>query len=152
MASHIFTAAKNKILRGTLVLHTSDMRLALVTSATTADTEQDVEFINAFTTFGEFSTATNYTSYASGGGVLTGEATAVDDPNNRSEFDANNFTWTALGGAANETAQAMVLIAFVTAATDSTAVAYIDTGGFPFTTNGSDVTVTWNVEGVIQLT
>ena len=36
--------------------------------------------------------------------------------------------------------------------TDAVLIAYIDSGGFPVVTNGGDLTIAWNAEGILQLT
>jgi len=141
--SFAYTPAKYGIARGTLVWHTSDIRVLLVMSNTTADTDQDAATISAFGTLDEFDGA-NYARKA-----VTGEATTEDDANNRAEMDADDITWSALGAGARQ-AVGMVVYKFVTNDADSIPIAFIDSGGFPFTGNGSDVAVTWNVEGIVQ--
>ena len=63
-------------------------------------------------------------------------------------------SWTALGGAVNDTVGAYVGVKEGGADdTTSRLIFYIDTlssGTLPFTTNGSDVTVTPNTEGLLQ--
>ncbi len=143
--SFAYTRAKAKFLDGSLDLDTQDIRLMLVMTNTTADTEEDTEFISGFTTLDEYDGA-NYVRKS-----LAGEIVNVDLVNNRGEFDATDVTWTALG-AGTRSAAGMVLFRFVTNDTDSVPIAYIDSGGFPFAGNGGDVTVQWNVEGILQAT
>ena len=69
----------------------------------------------------------------------------------RSIFSASNVTFTALGTTALQVA-AIVLFKFVTSFSASLPVAYIDTGGFPITTNGGDIAIQWNAAGIIQAT
>lgn len=146
MASFVYTRAKKNIADGTIDLDTHDIRVLLVKVAgsTTTDTEADAATISAFTTLGEL-VATDYARKA-----LANEAVNEDTGNDRAEFDADDVTWTALGGAANDTIGAAVVYKHVTNDTDSIPIAYIDLTDTP--TNGGDVTIQWNVEGIVQLT
>ena len=147
MASFVYTNAKRALLAGEIDLDTSgdDIRVLLVMTNTTADTEEDVAVIDDFTTLDEYDGA-NYVRKA-----LAGEAVAADNANDRGEFDANDITWTALGVGTRQ-AQAMIVYKHITDDTDSIPLAFIDTGGFPFDGNGGDVAVTWNAEGILQAT
>ena len=146
MASLVYTRAKKNIADGTIDLDTHDIRVALlkVAASTSCDTEADAATISAFTTLGEL-VATNYVRKA-----LADEAVNEDTANDRAEFDATDVTWTALGGAANDTIGAALIFKFVTNDADSIPIAYIDLTDTP--TNGGDVTIQWNTEGIIQLT
>jgi len=114
-------------------------------SNTTADTEQDTDFIDQLGTLDEHDGA-NYARKE-----LANEAVAVDDANNRGEFDADDVTWTALGVGTRQAVGAVVY-KHVNDDTDSVLIAYIDTGGFPFDASGGDVTIQWNAEGILQAT
>jgi len=149
--SFVYTPFKAKLLKGEVDLDLpQDIRIMLIKlkASTTTDTEQDTEFISSFTTLGEL-VATNYVRKA-----LAGEVVNQDDPNNRGEFDANDVTFTTLGGAANDTIGAILLFRFVTNDADSIPIAYIDNAGADFSqaTNGSDITIAWDVEGILQAT
>ena len=65
-------------------------------------------------------------------------------------FDGDNLTYTSVSGA---TIEALVIYRH-NAGADTTwkLVAYIDTSvtGLPLTPNGGNITVTWNVSGIIQ--
>lgn len=100
---------------------------------------------------GELS-GTGYTGGFGGAGrkALASKTYTEDDANDRAEFDAADLTWTAIN--AGTVAQANILDE--TGASDDTGtevVANIDTGGFPVVTNGGDLTIAWNAEGIIQL-
>ena len=146
MASLVYTRAKKNIADGTIDLDTHDIRVMLlkVAASTSCDTEGDVATISAFTTLGEL-VATNYVRKA-----LANEAVNEDTVNDRAEFDADDVTWTALGGATNDTIGAALVYKFVTADADSIPIAYIELTDTP--TNGGDITLQWNSEGIIQLT
>lgn len=143
MASFVYTPAKTALLSGTLDFTADDIRLLLVDSTTTADTEQDIQFVGGLATLGELS-GTGYVRKA-----LASEAVNEDAGNNRAEFDAVDVTWTGIDAG---TAAAAVLYKHVTNDADSPLIAYIDTGGFPFVTNGGDFTIQWNAEGILQAT
>ena len=145
MADMVYNYAKAKLLSGDIDLDADDIRVLLVMTNSTCDTEDDCDFIDQFTTLDEMDGA-NYVRKA-----LAGEVVAVDLPNNRGEFDAENVTWTALGVGTRQVLGA-VLYKFVTNDADSIPIAYIDSGGFPFDANGGDVTITWNAEGILQAT
>ncbi len=127
-----------------------DIRIALlkVAGSTTCDTEKDKATISGFTTLGEL-VATNYVRKA-----LANQVVTEDNINNRSEFNADPVIWSALGGAVNDTIGAMLIYKHVTNDADSIPIAYIDSAtgspGLPLTTNGGDVTMTPNAEGLIQ--
>ena len=143
MASFIYTRAKAKFLSADIDLNADDIRILLVDSSTTADTEEDTEFVSGFSTLGELS-GTGYVRKA-----LANEAVNADTANNRGEFAADPVTWTGIDAG---TAEAVIIIKHVTNDTDSIPIAYIDSGGFPFVTNSGDLTITWNAEGIIQAT
>jgi len=144
MASFVYTKAKTKIANQSLNLATSDMRVALVMTNTTADTEEDTEFISGFTTLDEF----NGSGYARQ--VLTGEAINEDLTNNRAEFNAVDVAFGSLGAGTRQCA-AVLVYKHVTNDADSIPVAYIDNAAqFPFTGNGSTVNILWNAEEIIQ--
>lgn len=145
-----YNIAKFKSATGALNLETLDVRVALLKmpGSTTADTEKDAATLSGFTTLGEIS-ATNYVRKA-----LAGEDVVQDNGNNRAEFHCTSpITWTALGGAANDTIGAVLVYAHVTTDSDSWPIAYIDnTGaGFNLQTNGSDFSLNVNAEGLLQL-
>lgn len=145
MSSFVYTPAKAALLRGEIDLVGDDIRVALVMTNTTADTEQDVGLMNGFSVLDEY----DGSAYARK--ALATQAVNEDDPNNRGEFDADDITWTALG-AGTRNAQAMLVYKHVTNDTDSIPLAFIDTGGFPFAGNLGDVSVTWNAQGILQAT
>lgn len=145
MASFVYTPAKASLLSADLDLNSHDMRVALLMSNTTADTTQDATNLDDFT-LDEYDGA-NYARK-----TLSGEVVNTDTTNDRGEFDATDISWTALGAGTRQAA-GMLLYRHVdgTAAND-VAVAWIDSGGFPFSGNGGDVNVTWNAEGILQAT
>lgn len=65
-------------------------------------------------------------------------------------FDGDNVTFSAV--ASGSTAEAIIIYIDTGVAGTSRLVAYIDTGvtGLPVTTNGGDITISWNASGIIQ--
>lgn len=84
----------------------------------------------------------------SGRKTLASKAIVVDKPNDRAEFDAADVTWTAISAG---TAAQATLLQEITNDAASIAIMNIDTGGFPIVTNGGDLTIQWNAEGIGQL-
>lgn len=147
MASFVFTEAKRAILAGDLDFDAADMRVLMVMTNTTANTQEDVTTIGAITTLDEL----NGTGYSAGGAALAGESVAANNGSNLGFFDAVDLTFTAIG-AGTRSIQAAILYKFVTSVSLSMPVAYIDTGGFPFAANGGDIVFTWNAGGILQAT
>lgn len=149
MANFVYTPAKARLLSGDLDLNAHDIRVALVMTNTTADTEQDASVMDDFTTLDEYDGA-NYARQE-----IANEAVNADTGNNRGEFDGDDIGWTALGAGTRQ-AQAMLLYRHVDGTDpNDQPIAYIDTTSpsvFPFAGNGGDVDVAWNAEGILQLT
>lgn len=143
MASFVYTPAKARLLNGTLAL--TDVRLKLLMTNTTADTEQDAENPADITTQ-DICDGANYVEKA-----VAGEAVSEDDPNNRGEFTFNPVTWSALGNGTRQI-QGILMYEFVTNDTDSLNIAWIEPAGWPINPGGADLTITPNAEGVLQLT
>jgi len=147
MASFAYTNFKTILGQGAVDLREAgnDIRCLLVMTNTTADTEEDVATISAFTTLDEYDGA-NYARK-----TLGSQTMLADNANNRGEFDFADFTWTALGAGTRQ-AQAAIFYKHVTNDTDSIPLYFVDSGGFPFAGNGGDVTYTVNAEGSLQIT
>lgn len=120
-----------------------DLRVALVMTNTTCDTEEETALMNAFTTLDE-TAGTNYARK-----TLSSQAVAIDTTNDRVEFDCEDLTWTALGDGARSL-QGLLLLRHVTNDTDSIPLAFVE-----FSANqdpgGSDFTVTIDTEGLLQI-
>jgi len=147
MASHWFKAAKLNMAKGDLDYDVADLRLVLLMTNTTADTDKDAITVGAFVTLDEYD-GTGYSRVA-----LTGEVVAYDDVNDRVEIDCADLApWFAAVGAATRQAQGFMVIRFITNDTDNIPLFWIDTGGFPFSGNGGVVNLTINAEGLAQIT
>lgn len=121
----------------------NDLRVALVMTNTTADTEEETALMNAFTTLDEMDGA-NYVRK-----TLASQAVAIDTTNNRIELDFEDLTWTALGNG-TRAIQGLLLLRHVTNDTDSVPVGFIE---FSATQNpgDSDFTVTVDAEGALHV-
>lgn len=145
MANFIYNEAKRAIAEAEIDFGSggSDIRALLVMTNTTADTETNVNTLSGFTTLDEMDGA-NYARIA-----LSGEVVNEDSGNNRAEFDASDITWSNLGAGTRQV-QAVIIYKHVGADSSNVPIAFIDTGGFPFSANGGNVTIQWNAEGIIQ--
>ena len=124
-----------------------DIRARLVMTLTTCDTENDgIANLADYTTIDPADSA-GYADVA-----LTGEASAKDDPNDRAEIDADDVVFSGLGGDASRDYQGVLLYEFVdgTNANDIPAVFIDFATDIPLT--ATQVTVPWDVEGIIQYT
>ena len=122
-----------------------DVRAKLVMSNTTCDTEIDaINNLDDYTTI-DVSDATGYADV-----TCTGEAVAPDDPNDRAEFDLDDVVFSGLSGDATRDYVGVLLFDYVdgTLANDKTPV-YIEFSA-PIPKASTQVTVPWNIQGVIQ--
>ena len=146
MASVMYNEAKRAIAAGEIDLNAHDIRVALLMTNTTADTENDaINTVANFTTLDEF----DGSGYTSGGVALANEAVNKDDANDRAEFDADDATFTTIG-AGTRAIQGALVYKFVTALSSSIPICFVD---FPadVTADGSTLVVQWNAEGILQL-
>lgn len=140
--SFVYTPAKTAMFEAYLA--GKDVRIILVMTNTTADTEQDAEFVGSITTLDEMN-GTNYARLA-----LASEAINEDLANNRAEFDAADSVFTNLGAGTRSVA-GIIVYEHVTNDADSPVISYID-DGFPYVANGATLTIQWNAEGILQAT
>lgn len=146
MASAVPNSAKVRLLNGTIDLDTHDIRARLCMTNTTCDTEVDaINNLADYTTIDPCD-ATGYADVA-----LASESVAADDTNDRAEFDANDLSFTGLGGDATRNIQGVLLYKYVdgTNANDLP-IAFIDfTTDIPST--ATQIDVPWDAEGILQL-
>ena len=145
MANFWYNEAKRALAEGELDLVDNTLQVMLVMTNTTVDTEDDVNTLSGFTTLDEYDGA-NYAR-----GTIANLAIAEDTANDRAEIDGDNQVFASLGAGTRQ-CQAAVIFKFVTNDSDSVPIAYYDTGGFPFDGTGSNVTVQWNAQGILQIT
>lgn len=145
MASLVFNNAMLDSWTGDLDLEEgqNDIRVALVMTNTTADTDEESATVDAIGTLDEMD-GTNYARK-----TLSSQAVAIDTTNDRVEFDFEDLTWTALGNGTREV-QGMLILKHVTNDADSVPIAFVE---FSSSQNpgGSDFTVTIDAEGALQL-
>lgn len=76
-----------------------------------------------------------------------------DTSNNRAEFDGGDVTFSSLDG---DTIQFALVAKQVggdwTTYGNDPLVAYITSADFPLSTNGGDVTISWDAEGIVHIT
>ncbi len=146
MADFVYTNAKRMLLAGELDLASDDIRVRLLMSNTTADADEDAITLSNFGVLGEF----NGTGYSFGGVALTTKAVAADNGNNRSEFTADDTTFSNINNGTSNI-QAALIYKFVDGTTiNDIPIAYVDSGGFPKTANGSNLVLNWDADGIFQ--
>ncbi|MFQ5641666.1 MAG: hypothetical protein ACE5IR_27135 [bacterium] len=153
MASFIYNTAKKEIMDNTIDLDTDTLKVMLVTSSYVANADDDV--VDASGANDPVDHELTGTGYIAGWGnsgrkALTSVTATADKTNDRAELDAADLTWSGIN--AGTAAAAIIIKEGGANDTTSRLIAYIDSGGFPITTNGGDLTVTWNAEGIIHLT
>lgn len=100
-------------------------------------------------------TSTGYVGGFAGAGRLSlaSKTLAVDQANNRAEFDCANLVWTAISQAAAEVWAALLIAKELTDDASSPVLGKIDTAtGLPLTPNGSDITLTIDAQGLFHVT
>lgn len=116
-------------------------------AATDGDYVGDI--FDAGTTATEFSG----TGYTRADGDHTTPTITEDNTNGRAEYDADDVTFAGLDG---DTIQFALVAKQVggdwTTFGDDPLVAFIDSADFPLTTNGGDVTISWDAEGIVHIT
>ncbi len=144
MASVFYNEAKGALIDGTIDLDTDDIRVALLMTNTTGDTQNDdVQFVDDITL--DECDATSYARVA-----LANEAFNIDDGNDRAEFDADDASFTSLGGDASRDVQGALIYKHVTNDADSPAICFVDfSADLPST--ATQIDIPWDSEGIIQL-
>lgn len=103
MPSKMFNVAKQRTWAGDMDLNGDDMRLVMLMTNTTVDTEQDtITNTSNFTTLDEMD-GTNYARQN-----LANEAVNRDDGNDRAEFDSDDVTINSLGNGTRQMQGALI--------------------------------------------
>lgn len=137
MAETTYNRAKDDMAEAYIAGRTFKMLLLKTTAAGAFNPDIDtVTALLAVATVAEC----DFTNYSRK--TLASLTATEDDTNNRANVDAANVTWTAAGGASNNTPVAAVIYDATTDTNDGTRilVAYYDTG-FSVATNGGDYVV-----------
>lgn len=121
-----------------------DVRALLVMSDSTADGDEDAENIADIGTLDEM----DGSGYARV--TLTGEAVSAITASDRSKFTSDAISFPTLGAGTRQV-KALILYVHVTNDADARLIAYLDSGGFPFTADGSTRTFTPHADGLWYL-
>jgi hypothetical protein len=154
MASFCYNKAIADILTGAIDMDSNTLKVMLVNSTYTPNRDDDVvDAGGASDALDAEITATNYTKGWGGSGRKTATVTVAEqDASDRAVVIIADITWTALGGATNDTVVAAILIK-EGGSNDTTSrlIAYFDITDTP--TNGSDLTLDFDgTNGNIQFT
>lgn len=143
MASGMYNSGKAALVNGSIDWDTSDIRVLLL-QGTGYVFNPDHNYVSDLTPATNEANATNYVRKS-----LTGRTVTVDTVNDRAVCDAADVTWTALGGAVNNTISAAVVYLYNAADTAAQLICYQD---FTDTaTNGGDFNLVWNSAGLFYL-
>jgi hypothetical protein len=145
MAYLVYDEFKRANAAAEIDLNADDIRARLVMSNTTCDTEN-----TSITNISDFTTVDKCDSGGYADEALTTEAVNLDDANDRAEFDADDVTWSSLATCTRDVPG--VLIYKYVDGTDANdiPIAYL---GFASakTPDGSDFTIQWDAQGILQL-
>lgn len=151
MASFVTNRSVKRILDRSLDI-TTGCKVMLCGTGLTAD--QDSDFIGsaAGTAGATEITATNYTRGFGGAGRKAATTTFTEqDASNRAVVIVGDLTWTALGGAVNDTVGFACLVKEGSSDADSELIAVFDLSDTP--TNGSDLTLDFDgTDGNVRFT
>lgn len=123
-----------------------------------APDDPDIEFVADYLGAGDAVEVTSdgYVGAFGGAGrqALASKVLAVDQANNRAEFDCADVTWATISQTgAEEQWVGFAIIKEITNDADSPVIAVINTAtGLPLTPNGSDITLTIDAEGLLHIT
>jgi len=144
MANFWYLEGLLALFKGEIDLENDTLRVLLVMTNTTADTDTTAKFVGDVGTLDEH----DGTPYARQ--TLVQSPPAIDAPNSRVELPAAATVFSSLGVGTRDV-QAALLYKFVTVDGDSPLLVYFDSGGFPFSPSGADLTINWNAEGAVQI-
>jgi hypothetical protein len=144
-ASHGIQYAYGQYLTKQVDLVNDDIRMIMLMTNTTVDTERDAkDQVSDFTTLDAHDGANAPAS----GSALDSQAVNIDDANDRAEFDAADEVITALG-AGTRPVQGELLFSFITNLNSSLPLHYIEYASNK-NPDGSDFTRVFNAEGILQ--
>lgn len=137
MAQVIYNRAKDDMMEAWLSGRTLKCLLLKTTAA--GAYSPDIDTVTALLAVGSVAEC-DFTNYVRK--TLASLTSTEDDTNDRANVDAASITWTAAGGASNNTPAALVIYDATTDTNDGTRilVGYYDTG-FTVATNGGDYVV-----------
>lgn len=146
MASKVYNEFKYRLLKGDINLSSGTIKAALLSTNTTADTENSSKaYVGDIGTLDEFDGA-NYARK-----TLSNKTFSKSDGSSLGKFTADNLTWTALG-AGTRGVQGVLLLNYVTNDAASHLISWHEYSSTK-TMDGSDFTSTWDgTNGIITLT
>jgi hypothetical protein len=145
MADFAYTYGLAAIMEGSVDWEDDTIKVALIMTNTTADTENDKTFMDQFTTLDEFDGA----GYSRQTIAIT---QSEDTTNDRAEANADANTTFSSIGAGTRNVQAMVVYKHVTNDSDSIPLLFIDSpAAFPYTADGNDLVIVWDTDGICQI-
>lgn len=157
MGNFLYNTGKYRLIQGAtgaIAWLTDD--ITCIPFETDSDDDTDDEFVaNVVSGGGVVVTSTGMTfTYGGNGRIsITSPAIAVDQTNDRAEFDCADVVWTSISQNGSETWVAFVFAKDITSDALSPVVCHIDTAtGIPLTPNGSDITLTIDGEGLMHIT
>lgn len=139
MANFVFNVGKGRIRQ--LILDGADLRALVLKAADTDSAMQDVDTVAAL--LAGAADEADFTNYARV--TLASETTTVDDTGNDVNADAADITFTSAGGASNNTTTDLVIYLHV-AGGDANCIPLVCLDCV-FTTNGQNVTLTFDADG-----
>lgn len=137
-----FTRAKRDAFKAYLDAATIKVALLMSNNTLATSGQEDLSNLGALTL-----DRCNSAGYADQ--VVASQVVNQDDSNNRAEFQFDPITWAALPSC-TRSILGYLIYKFVTNDAGSTPIAYV-TFSSPIVPNGSDVTITPDAEGALQL-
>lgn len=123
MSALFYNVGLSGLVDGTIDLDGDDIRVLLVMTNTTVDSENSgISTVNDFTTLDNFD-GSGYTPAS--GLSLSGGSVSIDASNRRAEFDANDISGLSLGNGTRQI-QGLLFIKFVTNVNSSIPIAFDD--------------------------
>jgi len=149
---------KQAVMEGSIDLTADTVKVALISDDTAYTFDPAAHsFVNDILDGG--TTASEFTGSGYSRQTLSGLSVTQDDTDNEGVFDANDVTFSSLDG---DGIQGVVIYQQIggddTTPGDDRVLAVVDddsagsNSDLPLTTNGSDVTLSFNAEGVINIT
>ena len=142
MADVIFNEGKRRILDGTISFLAGDIKVSLHTSSYVPDQDTDHSYA-------DLTNELAGSGYTAGGESLTTKVGVTDDTNNRGTVDADDVTWSSITAGT-----AALFVIYLNSGVDATSylICSIDSAtGLPVVTNGGDLTIQWNADGILAL-
>lgn len=155
MAEFWYNTAKMRLIKGSTgeidIINDTIVIMALMTDSEEADNEFVVDIIG---NGGAEVDSTGYVGGFEGADRLTigSLAITVDEANDRAEIDCADITWPAIARAAAEEWVAFLVAKEITSDAASPLIAHLEPTGVPLTPNGSDIKITIDEQGLLQIT